>query len=121
MHPQSRNVDAVIGELGSTSKGVVTSKELRAAGVTRDQIRTRVARGSLIPTNYRGVYRVGHRAPNLESSYLAAVKACGIGALLSGLSAAYLLGLIKGRPPKPEVTTPTERRVGGVRTKRSPG
>ena len=30
---------------------------------------------------YRGVYRVGHRAPGLESDYMAAVRACGGGAV----------------------------------------
>ncbi len=68
---------------------------------------------------HRGVYRVGHRAPSLEARYLAAVLACGPGALLSGRAAAYLLGLLKGQAPPPEVTTPGERRVKGVRTKRS--
>ena len=50
---------------------------------------------------------------------MAAVLACGKGALLSGRSAAHLLGLLKGNPPSPEVTTRTERRVKGVRTRRS--
>jgi very-short-patch-repair endonuclease len=67
---------------------------------------------------HRGVYRVGHLAPSTEARYMAAVLACGSGALLSGLAAAYLLGLVKGRPPAPEVTAPTQRRVEGVRTRR---
>ncbi len=37
---------------------------------------------------------------------------------MSGLPAAYLLGLIKGRPPKPEVTCRTEKRIPGLDTKR---
>jgi very-short-patch-repair endonuclease len=68
---------------------------------------------------YRGVYRVGHRAPSVEARYLAAVCACGERALLSGRAAAHLLGLIKGRPPPPEVTTPTERRIEGIKARRS--
>jgi very-short-patch-repair endonuclease len=52
---------------------------------------------------------------------MAAVLACGDGALLAGRAAAYLLGLVKGKPPPPEVITPTKRRVKGVRTKRSCG
>ena len=75
-------------------------------------------KGSLLP-EFRGVYRVGHRAPSLEARYLAAVFACGEGALLSGRAAAYLYGLIKGTAPPPEVTAPTERRVTGVTTHRS--
>jgi hypothetical protein len=72
----------------------------------------------LIPV-YPGVYRVGHRAPSLEASYLAAVRACGEGALLSGRAAGHLLGLLKGAPPAPEVTTRTKRRVKGIKTRRS--
>jgi len=37
---------------------------------------------------------------------------------LSGLAAAYLLGVVKGKPPAPEVTAPTKRCVKGVRTRR---
>jgi very-short-patch-repair endonuclease len=68
---------------------------------------------------HRGVYRVGHRAPSIEARYLAAVMACGEGALLSGGAAAHLFGLLKGSAPPPEVTTRTTRRVPGVRTRRS--
>lgn len=70
---------------------------------------------------HRGVYRVGHRAPSVEARYLAAVLACGRGAVLSGRAAAHLLGLLKGRPPRAEVTTRTERRVPRVVTRRARG
>jgi hypothetical protein len=106
--PKNRNVEKVIGRLAGSAKGVVTRKELLAAGLSTDEIRHRVEIGALL-AEYRGVYRVGHRAPNLESSYMAAVKAGGEGALLSGPGAAYLLAVIKGKPPKPEVTAPKER------------
>ena len=69
-------------------------------------------------TEYPGGYRVGHRAPSREARYLAAVKACGPGAVLSGGAAAHLHGLIKGRPPPPEVTARTERRIEGILTQR---
>jgi hypothetical protein len=65
------------------------------------------------------VYRVGHRAPSLEARYLAAVRACGASAALSGRATAHLLGVVKGAPPRPEVTAPTQRRIDGVRTRRS--
>lgn len=109
MGAQVRNVEAVIARLATAAKGIVTRDELRAAKVTKREIETRIKRGTLI-REYPGVYRVGHRAPNVEASYLAAVKACGVGALLSGLSAAFLLGLIKGKAPRPEVTAPKPRR-----------
>ena len=47
---------------------------------------------------------------------MAAVLACGHRALLSGRAAAHLLGLMKGKPPAPEVTAPTKRGVPGVTT-----
>jgi very-short-patch-repair endonuclease len=97
---------------------VVTRPEALRDGVTVKQIDQRLRTGALI-REYRGVYRVGHRAPSVEARYLAAVRACGKGALLSGRAAGYLLGLLKGPPPPPEVTTPTWRRVAGIRTRRS--
>jgi hypothetical protein len=39
--------------------------------------------------------------------------------VLSGRAAAYLWGLIKGAVPGPEVTTRTERRIKGIRTRRA--
>ena len=117
MAPQSSNVEEKIARIASRAHGVVTRAELIAAGLSRDQARDRLRRGLLIRV-YPGVYRVGHAAPSPEASYLAAVKACGPGAVLSGLAAARLYGIIKGSPPPPEVTVPKERKVDGIRTKR---
>jgi hypothetical protein len=99
---------------------VVTRRQLLRAGLTRHEIEQRIADGSLIVV-HRGVYRVGHVAPSLESRYVAAVLACGDQAVLSGLAAAHLFGLVKGSPPRPEVTAPVRRRVPGVETRRSRG
>ena len=118
MDPQGRTVDRLIARIAGRAHGVVAVVELLAAGISRDEIRGRVRRGALI-REYRGVYRVGHAAPSTEAGYMAAVKACGEGAVLSGLAAAHLLKLIKRRPTLPEVTTLTERRVKGIRTTRS--
>jgi hypothetical protein len=76
-----------------------------------------VESGALIAV-HRGVYRVGHRAPNREAQYMAAVKACGDGALLCGRAGAHLWGLIQGPPPQPEVLAPSNRRVPGILTHR---
>ncbi|MGH2970267.1 MAG: hypothetical protein ACRDK0_14590 [Solirubrobacteraceae bacterium] len=93
-------------------------RELLHAGVSIAEIKQRLRTGALL-LEYPGVYRVGHRAPSLEARYLAAVRACGEGALLSGRAAAHLLSVLKRPAPAPEVTTPTERRVEGVITRRS--
>lgn len=118
MRSQDRTVERVVARLARRSHGVVTRAELSAARVTPAEIAARVRTGALL-REHRGVYRVGHRAPNREATYLAAVRACGDGALLSGRAAAHLHGLLRGAPPLPEVTTPTERRVPGVVTRRA--
>ena len=117
MDPQPSTVEVVIARLASKQHGVVTRVQLLRAGVTVDEIQGRVRAGALLRV-HRGVYRAGHRAPSVEADYLAAVLACGDGARLSGRAAAYLLGLVKGRAPAPEVTAPRERRVDGVRVRR---
>ena len=106
-----------LARLANRAHGVVARTELLAAGITPEEIRQRLRRGALIPV-YRGVYRVGHRAPGLESDYMAAVRACGQGAVLGDRAAGHLLYLLRGRPPAPEVIAPTERRVKGVTTRR---
>jgi len=118
MGRRGRTVEEVIGAIASGQHGVVTRVQLLQAGATVAEIDGRVRRGSLL-TEHRGVYRAGHRAPSMEACYLAAVLACGEGAILSGHAAAHLLGLLRGPAPAPEVTSPTERRVEGVRTRRA--
>jgi hypothetical protein len=109
--------DRTVARLARSTHGVVTRSQLLAAGLTAREIHRRVERGTLL-REYRGVYRVGHRAPSLEARYLAAVYACGDGALLSGRAAAHLLGTLPGPPPRPEVTAPTERHIPGITTRR---
>src|SRR3954447_8045844 len=114
-------INKAIALRANRRKGLVDRDELFDVGLSERQIDRRIANGALIP-EYPRIYRVGHCAPNLETSYLAAVLACGEGALLSGRAAAYLYGFIKGDAPKPEVTTPTQRRPQGVvchRTRRT--
>lgn len=98
-------MERVVARLASRSDGVVTRRQLLATGVSRREIAQRLATGALL-REYPGVYRVGHRAPSVEARYLAAVLACGDGALLSGPAAGYLWGLIKGAAPAPHVLAP---------------
>jgi very-short-patch-repair endonuclease len=107
-----------LGQIAQSRHGVVTRPLLLAAGFSDREIQRRRESGELI-VEYRGVYRVGHAAPSVHARYLAAVYACGDGAVLSHCAAAHLYGLLKGPPPAPEVTAPTERNVRGVITHRS--
>jgi hypothetical protein len=114
-------VEQGIAARASRAWGVVTRRELLRAGVSEAGIKRRVGKGLLIP-QYPGVYRVGHTAQSAEATYMAAVKACGAGAVLRGRAAAYHLGILKcRRPPPPEVMCRTERRIEGIETKRSRG
>ena len=96
---------------------MVARRHLLAAGVTERMIERRLESGALI-LEHPGVYRVGHCAPSATASYVAAVLACGDDAKLSGLPGAWLWGLIRGKPPAPEVSAPTKRKVPGIRTRR---
>src|SRR4051794_9175284 len=118
VRPRDRTVEQKVSRIASRAHGVVTREQLVCAGITAGEIKQRVHTGALIRVHL-GVYRVGHLAPSVEARYLAAVLACGKGSALSGRAAGYLLGLLKGPLPPPEVTSPTERRVAGVRTRRS--
>jgi len=112
-----------MADVGGAAWGIATFAELRAAGLTEAKILWRLRTGALLE-EYPGVYRVGHRAPSTEATYMAAVKACGEGALLAGRAAAHLWGLIKGPAQPPEVISLTERRIPGIvthRARRQPG
>jgi very-short-patch-repair endonuclease len=117
MHHQGRTAEQELARLAGAAHGVVTRGQLVGAGLSPEEIRQRLRSGALL-REYRGVYRVGHRAPSAEARYLAAVWACGDGALLSGRAAGHLLGILATPPSTPEVTAPTERRVPGIRTYR---
>ena len=116
--PQGRTAEQKIAGVASRAHGVATWRELLDAGVSRDEIKQRLATKALIRV-HDGVYRVGHTAPSVEARYTAAVKACGNGAKLSGAAAAHLFRLTKGPAPPPAVTAPTQRDVEGVRTHRT--
>ena len=108
-----------IARIATDAHGVVARRELVGAGVTRSEIEHRLGTGALLP-EFRGVYRVGHRAPSVEATYMAAVKACGKGALLGGRAAAFLYGLLRGTrmAPPPEVMASSQRRIAGIEVRR---
>jgi predicted transcriptional regulator of viral defense system len=110
--------ERTIARIAASQHGIVTWAEMIAVGLSAEEIRHRVKIGLLIRV-HRGVYSVGHRVLTTEAQYLAAVKACGEGALLCGLAAAYLLAILKApSPPAPEVATRNQRRVPRLKTRR---
>jgi len=111
-------VEKRVAQVAARQHGLITRAQLRLAGITRAEIETGLRNGWLIRV-HRGVFRVGHVAPSVEATYLAAVYAAGEGALLSGRAAGYLWRILKGPVPVPEVTAPTERRIEGVMSHRS--
>jgi hypothetical protein len=116
MEQLDRTVEQVIGRIARKQHGLVTRKQLLEAGISTEEIRRRLQKGALLRV-HPGVYRVGHRAPSREASYMAAVLACGEGAVLSGRAAGHVWGLLKGPAPPPEVTGPKKRSIKGVRTR----
>jgi very-short-patch-repair endonuclease len=93
--------------------GVVARAALLSADVSARQIERRVERGVLHAV-HRGVYAVGHTSLSREGRWLAAVLACGDGALLSHWSAAALWELVTHESADPHVTTDRRRRPEGV-------
>lgn len=71
---------------------MATHRQLVAVGIRGSAIRRRVASGRLERV-YAGVYAVGHRQRTREARWIAAVMACGSGAVLSHLDAAALWGI----------------------------
>ena len=119
MRGRSATAEGELARLASGQHGVVTRAQLLAAGLSPAAIDRRLSKGSLL-REHRGVYRVGHRAPSREATYMAAVLACAPRALLCGRAAAHVWGLVKGAAPPPEVLTPAKRRVAELRVRRCP-
>jgi very-short-patch-repair endonuclease len=92
-----------VAELARTRWGVVSRAELIARGASRPGIDAWVMRGRLHRL-YRGVYAVGHAHVGREGRWLAAVLACGEGAVLSHRSAASHWGLLDTQSALVDVT-----------------
>jgi hypothetical protein len=115
MVDQNGPADAGIAALAHRQYGVVSLAQLVALGLSKQAVAKRVAAGRLHRV-FRGVYAVGHRRLTKYGRWMAAVLACGEGAVLSHLSAAELLNLrLSGNII--DVTSPTRSRHGlkGIR------
>lgn len=115
MGGKSATADQEIARIATGAWGIVERRELLQAGVTGRMIERPVKPGSLIP-EYRGVFRVGHSARSQESDYVAATKAGGASAFISGGAAAHALGLVKGKAPPPEETSTRRLELNGLRS-----
>ncbi len=96
--PEGRNYkrSRAAWELAERQHGVVARRQLLALGFNAREIEHRVARGRLHPL-MRGVYAVGRPWLTQKGHWMAAVLACGEGALLSHRSAAALWGIGRWR------------------------
>ncbi|MEA2157141.1 MAG: hypothetical protein QOE11_3281 [Solirubrobacteraceae bacterium] len=112
--------DVQVARVAGRQHGIVTARQLMACGLSRNAIAVRVRRGQLHPV-HRGVYAVGHDCLTVVASFVAAVRACGAGAVLSHHAAAVHLQLLTfdGRLPQVIVPRAGGRRIDGIRVHRS--
>jgi very-short-patch-repair endonuclease len=110
--------DLAVSRLSARQHRALSVAELHGCGLDDDAILVRTRNGRL-HRRFRGVYAVGDNMLSLAGCFLAAVKACGPGAVLSHFSAAVLWGLLKWDGRDPEVTAPHPRRHKGIKAHRS--
>ncbi|MEZ0294545.1 MAG: type IV toxin-antitoxin system AbiEi family antitoxin domain-containing protein [Solirubrobacteraceae bacterium] len=113
------SIDVRIADLADRQWGLVTRTQLRTLGLSAGAVDRRIAAARLRPL-HRGVYALGHRWLRREAHRLAAVLACGDGAVLSHASAAAHWGLRPSAATRIDVTVPRsgQRRRPGIRVHR---
>ena len=114
------HADLAVAAVAARQHGVVGVADLRACGLSGKAISVRASNGRLFEI-HRGVYSVGHDNPSLDGCYLAAVKACGVGAVLCLWSGAVLLNIITWEDRDPDVlvlaeSAPQHPQINGHRT-----
>lgn len=113
-HVDGGKPGTLVARRAAQSHGVLSAAELRACGLSQRAVECGVARGHLHRV-HRGVYAVGHTALTPEGRWVAALKACGPGAVLSHGSAAMLLGLLPPDDRRIDVTVTGSRAHPGLR------
>jgi very-short-patch-repair endonuclease len=115
------SVDRTIADLAGGQYGVVSRDQIRVHGISDDAIDRRLASGRLHAV-HRGGYAVGHRELGPGGRFIAAVLACGPGAVLSHGSAAALWDLRRRDASVIDVSVPTAggRSRAGLRIHRVP-
>lgn len=120
MGRKSASVDWRIARVARVQHGVVTTTQLVEAGLKTSAISKRVGSGRLHRL-HQGVYAVGHEGLSEEARWMAAVLACGPGAVLSHGAAAVHWGLLRPLDGPIDVTVPTQngrKRRRGIRIHR---
>lgn len=100
--------DRRLATLAAGQSGVVTRGQLLAVGFSAAAVQRAVQAGRL-HVRHRGVYAVGHPVLPREGRWLAAVLACGDGAVLSHRSAAALWDLRASSRALVDVTSARHR------------
>lgn len=98
-----------LAALADRQHGVVSVEQLRRLGYSKRAIE-RAAGSGLLHSLDRSVYAVGHTRLSQRGKCMAAVLACGPGAVLSHYSAAWLHGLARWSPQPFHATGPVARR-----------
>jgi hypothetical protein len=102
---ESAKAQRSAARLASRQHGVVSSEQLIRAGMTSSTI-SRRAREGWLHRIHQGAYALGTLDPTREGRWMAAVLACGEGAVLSHQSAAALWRLSPACPQLARVTVP---------------
>ena len=98
--------DVAVAEIAARQHGVASITQLYESGVDKSAISRRLKSGRLHRIHH-GVYAVGHRGLSLPGRFMAAVLACGDGAVLSHTSAAVLWRLLEPIDGPVHVSVPT--------------
>jgi very-short-patch-repair endonuclease len=118
---ETENASPGLVELARRQWGVVTREQLMESGLGTRGISDWVRSGRLVRL-YRGIYAYGHDRLRIEGRWLAAVMACGPGAVLSHRDAAQLWEIRQSSSSMIDVTVPSQNgriRRRGIRVHRS--
>jgi very-short-patch-repair endonuclease len=111
---ETENAQPGLVELARRQWGVVTREQLMQSGLRTRGISDWVRSGRLVRL-HRGIYAYGHDRLRVEGRWLAAVLACGPGAVLSHGSGAGLWEIRQSNSAFVDVTVPS--RAGRIRRK----
>ena len=106
IHGQRQAPDRAVGEIAARQYGVIARHQLGELGLSEHAVESRLRSGRLLLL-HRGFYAVGHSCLSARAHWMAAVLACGEGAVLSHRSAAALWGLRATDGKLVDVTAPT--------------